>query len=258
VRISCLTVTHAARLAALERAMRAFAWQTWRERELIVVHDGGADLQASIERLAARFPQCEISIHPEPGGRSLGALRNVSVARARGPIVCQWDDDDLYHCERLERQVRKLIDEGADFCFFTDQMHLFTKTGELYWDDWTVERPPMHLIQGTLLGYRSRMGRYPDVARGEDTPLVLELVSRGARIAELRDAGWLYVYVYDGANAFDQGHHAAISTWKRRRRDALLRSEEWLLPRLREHDWPVPFVFMPFEGGRFVVTGAAL
>ncbi len=251
--ISCLTVTRAARLAALERAVRAFSRQTWPARELVIVHDGGAPLQEAIETLAARFPGYEIRVHGEPEGRPLGALRNASVALARGALVCQWDDDDLYHPERLERQARRLLDERADFCFLTDQMHLFTQTGEMYWDDWTVEQPPMHLIQGTLCGYRERMGRYPEIRRGEDTPLVIDLVRRGLRIAELGDAGWLYVYVYDGLNAFDLGHHARISTWKRRRGPALVSRQSELISRLREHEWPVPSVFMPYKGGRLTI-----
>jgi hypothetical protein len=69
----------------------------------------------------------------------------------------------------------------------------------------------------------------------------------------LADAGWLYVYVYDGLNAFDLGHHVRISAWKRRGRDALVASGDALLARLREHEWPVTRVHLPFEGGRLTV-----
>jgi glycosyltransferase involved in cell wall biosynthesis len=252
--VSCLTITRAARLPALARAMRAFARQTWPVRELVIVHDGGPSLQSEIEALAARFPGCDIRVHGEEAGLPLGALRNRSIELAKGALVCQWDDDDLYHPERLARQARCLADARAEFCFLTDQMHLFMQTGEMFWDDWTVEAPPMHLIQGTLFGRRDRLGRYPEIGRGGDTPLVLDLVRRGARIAELRDAGWLYVYVYDGLNAFDLAHHARISAWKRRRRDTLLSAGDALLSRLREHEWPVPRVYLPFEGGRLTVV----
>ena len=37
-------------------------------------------------------------------GVSLGAARNLTVDTARGAYVCQWDDDDLYHPERLRIQ----------------------------------------------------------------------------------------------------------------------------------------------------------
>lgn len=124
--ISCLAVTRAVRLAALERSMRAFARQTWPRRELVVVHDGGAALQTSIESLAAGFPGCDIRVHGEAPGRPLGALRNASVERATGTLVCQWDDDDLYHPERLVEPVEHVaqvpqtrvagVPEGYDAC----------------------------------------------------------------------------------------------------------------------------------------------
>lgn len=252
--ISCLTVTRPGKLNQLERAMRCFSRQTWTERELVVVHDGGEALQRDIEALSATFSDCAIRVHEESPGQPLGTLRNASVARARGGLVCQWDDDDLYHPQRLEVQAQRLREEDAEFCFFTDQMHLFTQTGEMYWDDWTREQPPMHLIQGTLLGVRESMAPYPPLSRGEDTPLLRELVRRGCRVAELRDAGCLYVYVYDGANAFDQEHHARISAWKRRPREALLANADALLACLQGHEWPVPHVFMPCEGGRLDVV----
>ena len=234
--------------------MRAFARQTWPARELIVVHDGGDALHHEIAQLAAQSPDAVIRVVSVPAGRTLGALRNHSIDEARGTFVCQWDDDDLYHPARIERQVACLRAAGAECCFLTDQMHLFADTGEMYWDDWTVEPPPQHLIQGTLLGYRDALPRYQDVARGEDTRLVIEIARRGAPIAELRDAGWLYVYVYDGQNVFERTHHAAISAWKRRPGATLVARREELLARLREHEWPVPLVFMPHEHGRLHVV----
>lgn len=257
--VSCLVVTRAARVKVLPRALRGFARQTWPNRELVIVHDGGDALQRTIEQLAGEHPGCDIRVHAEPPGRPLGALRNASVEQARGVFVCQWDDDDLYHPERLERQARCLLEARAQFCFLTDQMHLFADRGEMYWDDWTIETPPGHLIPGTLFGLRECLPRYPELARGEDTPLVFDLVRRGCRIAELRGAGWLYVYVYDGHNVFDRTHHERISTLKQQRREALLAGGLELLTQLRKHEWPVPTVYLPCaEGGRLPVVAPAV
>ena len=63
-----------------------------------------------------------------PSGLTLGELRNFSVQLARYPLVCQWDDDDLYHPRRLETQFAYLKIHCADFCFLTDQLHFFEDT----------------------------------------------------------------------------------------------------------------------------------
>ena len=136
------------------------------------------------------------------------------MTEAQGEIVCQWDDDDLYHPDRLTIQYEHLVERRAEASLLTDQLHLFADDGHITWDDWTCELFPHSLIQGTLMARRSGLGRYPDTALGEDTAVLDELVAGGARIAAVQDHGWCYVYVYDGRNAWSREHHRAIAEWK--------------------------------------------
>jgi glycosyltransferase involved in cell wall biosynthesis len=255
--ISCLTVTREARFSSLERAVADFVRQTWSERELVIVHDGDAAFDAKVRALAASHAAASIAVHREPAGRALGELRNAAVDAARGDIVCQWDDDDRYHPRRLELQFAAMRVENSEFCFLTDQLHLFAADRTMYWDDWNLEVHPLNLVQGTLLGIKAALGRYPPLARGEDTPLILDLLRRERRITRLRDHGYLYVYVFDGLNAWDHGHHAAISAWKRFRGARLLSLEPMLRARLAEYDPPLGQFVMPYDGGRLVFDGVS-
>jgi len=87
-----------------------------------------------------------------------------------------------YHPRRLEVQLQALRADDGDFCFLTDQLHLFADTGTLYWDDWTGEIPPLDVVQGTLLGRTDKLPAYPALGRGEDTAVVRELVALGHRV----------------------------------------------------------------------------
>jgi glycosyltransferase involved in cell wall biosynthesis len=255
--ISCLTVTREARFASLELSVGDFARQTWAERELVIVHDGDAAFDAKLKALASSHDGPVITVYREPAGQTLGELRNASVDAARGEIVCQWDDDDRYHPRRLELQFAAMRVENSEFCFLTDQLHLFAADRTMYWDDWNIEVYPLNLVQGTLLGSKTALGHYSPLARGEDTPLILDLLRRGRRITRLREHGYLYVYVFDGKNAWGYDHHATISAWKRFRGARLLALEPMLRARLAEYEPPLgPFV-MPYEGGQLVfsVTG---
>jgi glycosyltransferase involved in cell wall biosynthesis len=255
--ISCLTVTREARFASLELAVGDFARQTWAERELVIVHDGDAAFDAKLRALAASHDGAAIAIHREPEGQKLGELRNASIAAARGDIVCQWDDDDRYHPRRLELQFAAMRVENSEFCFLTDQLHLFAADRTMYWDDWTLEVHPLNLVQGTLLGSKAALGRYPPLARGEDTPLILDLLRRGRRITRLREHGYLYVYVFDGKNAWGYDHHATISAWKRFRGARLLALEPMLRARLAEYEPPLGQFVMPYEGDQLVFGGVS-
>jgi glycosyltransferase involved in cell wall biosynthesis len=255
--ISCLAVTREARFASLERAVADFVCQTWAERELVIVHDGDAAFDAKLRTLAASHYGAAIAVHREPGARTLGELRNASVDAARGEIVCQWDDDDRYHPRRLELQFAAMRVENSEFCFLTDQLHLFVADGAMYWDDWNLEVHPLNLVQGTLLGSKAALGRYPPLARGEDTPLILDLLRRGRRITRLREHGYLYVYVFDGKNAWGYDHHANISAWKRFRGARLLALESMLRARLAEYQPPLGRFVMPYEGGQLAFGGVS-
>ena len=255
--ISCLTVTREARFASLERAVADFVRQTWPERELVIVHDGDAAFDAKLKALAASHDGAAIAVRREPGTRTLGELRNAAVDAARGEIVCQWDDDDRYHPRRLELQFAAMRVENSEFCFLTDQLHLFAANRTMYWDDWNLEVHPLNLVQGTLLGSKAALGRYPPLARGEDTPLILDLLRRGRRITRLREHGYLYVYVFDGKNAWGYDHHATISAWKRFRGARLLALEPMLRARLAEYEPPLGQFVMPYEGGQLVFGGVS-
>jgi len=247
--ISCLTVTREGRLTELTEAVTCFAAQTQPGCELVIVHDGGPDFDSDVRDLAAGSPGAPVEVVRVGPGLSLGALRNTALSEARGDIVCQWDDDDLYHPERLEIQRRRLVEKDADASFLTDQLHLFVARGELFWDDWTKERFPMCLIQGTMMARRRSLGSYPEVPRGEDTTVMLDLVRGGARVVAIQQLAWLYVYVFNGRNAWPEGHHRDISDWKAVTGPRLVEEAPVMAARLAEYPIEPRQVRMPHDGG---------
>jgi glycosyltransferase involved in cell wall biosynthesis len=247
--ISCITVTQEGRLAVLAHAVADFRAQSVRDKELVIVHDGGSAFHDSVSWLAADAG-APVAVSREAAGQTLGALRNAAVDAARGEYVCQWDDDDRSHPRRLETQLEALRAARGDCSFLSDQLHLFANAREMYWDDWDAEPYPLNFAPGTLLGRRDRLARYPGLRRGEDTAQIVAMLREGRTFARLREHGYLHIYVFDGHNTFDQAHHASISHWRRFRGARLIRLESVLRERLAEYEPPIgPFV-MPYESGR--------
>lgn len=245
--ISCLMVTQAARLPLAARAIADFAAQTHAPRELVVLHDGDTAAQTALQDAAACSPAPVrvLACAPAP----LGTLRQRAVAAARGEWVCQWDDDDRYHPQRLALQWQSLQQAGAAFGFLVDQLHWFPASGELFWDDWEREPYPLNLIPGSLLGRRDLLPAYPPLARGEDTAVVHEVLRRGYALARLRDAGWCYVYTCHGDNTWSQAHHRAIVAAKAMGPARLLRAAATLRARLAEYAPPLGALRLPYRGG---------
>jgi len=212
---SCLMVTQPHREALMRRSVECFRRQTHAPRELVVVHSGDAGFHRRVLDMAHVLDDARMTVVAADSSRRLGALRNLAVAHARCEFVCQWDDDDLHHPEYLARQHTNLLASGADFSFLTDQWHYYERRGFVFWDDWSPSAPRWDLIEGTLYGRRACLPDYPDLAIGEDTPVVREIVKAGRRIARLADSGWLMMYTWHGANAWPFEHHLAISRLRR-------------------------------------------
>ncbi|HEX4766820.1 MAG TPA: glycosyltransferase [Lichenihabitans sp.] len=194
-RVSCLMATRDRPRQAM-LAVDCFRRQTYANRELVIVDDSRDDELAL--RLAGD-PLIRV-IRPAGGGASLGQARNRAVAEARGPYVCQWDDDDLYDPLRLAAQMTALRSAGARACLL---------------DRWTMWWPSERRVavslrrdwEGSLLCEKAALSPYADLARGEDTPVVERLLSE-VRTVRL-DAPRLYVYVVHGRNTFGTPHFEA-------------------------------------------------
>ncbi len=193
--VSCLMVTQplAARLAHVQKSVAGYLAQTYRARELIVVIDpsSGTPPDTLLAYLAAlNRPDIRVVTVPRPA--TLGRLRNVAREHAGGEIICQWDDDDLYHPMRLETQMAALLAGDHEAVLLADVLQYVP-------------------------------------ARGEDLAVALALRRRGG-LGHLAGQAHLFIYVSHGANTWSAAHHEmlisslAISQALLRRREAGLRA----------------------------------
>jgi len=240
--ISCICVTQADRIPLLAAAVSDFARQTFADRELVLLHDGDDQCHASIEALVLAYPGQSIGVKQVAYGPTLGDLRNLAISSAQGDWICQWDDDDRYHPDRLQMQWTCAQADGAAVNFLSDQLHWFRRDGLLFWDDWDREPYPMNVVQGTILARRDVLPNYPSLVAGEDTTLTHSLmrgsVERGFRVSRLRNAGWCYIYTFHGGNVWNASHHQAISAAKHLPPERLLPRLSLLRSQLASYELP--------------------
>jgi hypothetical protein len=215
--ISCLMTTYD-RLSLAKHAVRSFAAQTWPEKELIVVSDGKARFLHALERYAAALGLERVRfVHAGAQRLNLGSLRNISLDAASGEILCQWDDDDYSHPERLRLQAEELIRNDAGACYFTDHLQFIEEQGALCWVDWGLQKTEVaaeQLLPGTVMMRSGLPARYPEdgeyARQGEDSVL-LDRVWAATTVVPLRGNGHLYLYRYHGRNTFSRAHHYRLS-----------------------------------------------
>ena len=92
--------------------------QTYHAIEVIVVDDGSTDrTTAIVEDFAARDHRFRLFRRPKSG---LSASRNFEISQARGALIAPLDADDLWHREKLSRQVARIQASpgiGAVYCW---------------------------------------------------------------------------------------------------------------------------------------------
>ncbi|HEU4888595.1 MAG TPA: glycosyltransferase [Thermoanaerobaculia bacterium] len=217
-KISCLMVT-LDRLSLAKRAIQSYAAQSWQNRELVIVTDGAPRFRDALERYVSTEGIDGVRFVYTEAGQPLGALRNLSLTEARGDVVCQWDDDDCSHPDRLRVQCEHMLAQNARASFMTDHLHLLAEQRILCWVDWTLGNTEgtARLFPGTLMMFNDARFRYPEegpfARQGEDSVL-LEKIHAAVPVAPLSGVGHLYLYQYHGKNTFSREHHLRLASFR--------------------------------------------
>lgn len=256
--VSCLMVT-LDRLTLAKRSIRSFAAQRYEDRELLIVTDGSEVFRRALERYVAALGLERVRFfYPEGEGLTLGHLRNISMEEARGELICQWDDDDYSHPDRLAVQVGHMLGKSAAACFLTDHLQFIEEQRMLCWIDWTVGgalEGTAQLAPGTLLMLRDSRFKYPEdgpfARQGEDS-IFLETLYRSVSVAHLSGAGHLYLYQYHGRNIFSREHHYHMSNC-RTSNAHLQENAARLREAARYYPIPRPYVVVGREGPAFAL-----
>jgi glycosyltransferase involved in cell wall biosynthesis len=230
------------RLAFAKRSIDDFCRQTLANKILVLVISGGVEsVHRALRDYVESLGRDDIRIFTAPRELNLGQLRNFSLEAATGDIVCQWDDDDFYHPQRLERQLSVLLQGGFEAVYLQEVMQYFPAANLLCWTNWRGTEVAGH--PGTLMVRREAPIRYPtqggQARLGEDTEVARALIARG-RVGYLAGMPHLYIYVSHGANSWHNDHHQmladelSISQALLRRREAQIR--EGLAPHGFSHD----------------------
>jgi glycosyltransferase involved in cell wall biosynthesis len=251
VRVTCLMPTLAVpgRFDYARKSIEAYCGQTHPKRDLLIVANGGDDAGHRIlHEYAVSLGRADIHVVSAPPGLNLGQLRNYTIAQAKGDVVCQWDDDDLCHPRRIERQLASLLKHDYEAVYLQEVMQYFPASGAMYWTNWRATEATGH--PGTLMMRRGVPVEYPIKGEtstlGEDLTVALALIARG-RVGFLAGEPYLYVYVSHGSNTWHHEHHRMLAN-ELSLSQALLRRRE---PQIREGLAPYRFT-----AGEVTLTGS--
>lgn len=198
--VSCLMVTRGD-LDLVQYSVACYRRQTYPRRELVVVTDAEAVRPVEDFLRARGVPDSGvIGVAPKPG-LTLGDLRNIAVAHARGDIMVQWDDDDLFDPRRIEGLVAVLTQSEAAAAFLSRWL--------VWWPERRIAAVSNQRIwEGSMAVWRDCMPVYPAAPRGEDSAVV-DCLARHHTVA-LIDLPCQYVYAVTGRNTWTVAHFETL------------------------------------------------
>lgn len=191
-----ITGKDAGRVPFALAAVRAFQLQTYSPLELVIVNDSDSPLLPLIADADSRIR--EVMTTP----RTLGELRNVGLDAAQGNFICQWDDDDWYHPERIAKQL-ELTDGKTPVTLSHQVRYSFVSGSAFVYRGQTQGDGRKMGIAGTILHPRTDI-RYKAKGKHEDS-LFLQQWQRVA-IVPLEKMPHLYLRFYTGKNTWSSDH----------------------------------------------------
>jgi len=199
------------RFEQFKRSFGCYCKQSHPDKELVIVSHGDSEYQKRVAQHITESGRTDVRFVRLKTRRPTGALRNIAIQEASGDIVCQWDDDDLYHQDRVQIQLAALLHAEADGSYLLDHLHYFTDTRRMFWCDWTRSRREFG-SPNTLMAVKTCLPSYDErLYLNEDSQLQGLLYSAGVRMALLRGFGYSYVYTCHSANICTRFHHEQIA-----------------------------------------------
>lgn len=100
----------------IEEAVRSVIRQTMTDWELIVLDDGSGDeTSAIVKRLAAE--DSRITLAPNSENMGVAKTRNRGFDLCTGRYVALLDSDDVWHPDKLEKQLARMAQTDADLSY---------------------------------------------------------------------------------------------------------------------------------------------
>lgn len=173
----------------LQETLDSVLEQTYAAIELIVADDGSSD---GTRAIVASYGQRVHYVRQQNAGHA--AARNLGLGVARGAFVAFLDADDLWHPEKLERQMGRFralpkLDVSVTFVQNFRSPELAADGG--YDDDPALARGVPGYRSVTLLARRAvfhTVGNFdPDLKHGNDTDWFLRAADSGAEIELMPD-----------------------------------------------------------------------
>lgn len=165
----------------LPTALRSLRVQSWSNLEIIVVDDGSTDQTVMIAQAeAVRDPR--IKLFTSASNQGAYAARNLGFCKASGDFITVHDADDWSHPQKIELQVRALLDDTS---LQASVSHWARVSNQLEMTAWRIDQGWVYRNVSSLMvraSLRDQLGYWDRAKVNADTEYYYRIIhSFGAR-----------------------------------------------------------------------------
>lgn len=212
-RISVIVPTYE-RSTLLPRALDSIFSQTWPNVEVVVVDDNkpGSDWESKTAAVLTPYRDNPNFVYVKTTGKTGGgAARNLALRHCTGDYVAFLDDDDRYLPDKLEAQIRFMLERDLDGSYqdvkWVDSNEKLVEYRSMnYTDDFSTEgllkAHILHSICPTAI-YMFRRDKlmetegFGEVPSGQDFILMLRCIENGMTLGYMPGA-YVIQYLHNG------------------------------------------------------------
>ena len=199
----------------IKRSTMSVLNQTYSNLELIIVDDGSTD---NTEEVVKSIDDNRV-IYIKQSNQGACAARNNGIDHAKGEFIAFHDSDDVWHEDKLEKQIKCLRETGADmvYChvfYVKNSKERILSKSRICNDGFLNMRLPLGISPQTFLGTKSifndekfdvSMPRYQD----------FELILRLQKKYKIYCMKGPYVDYYLQNDSISQDADKLVVAWKR-------------------------------------------
>lgn len=199
-KISIIIPTYKRDKELLKRTIDSALGQTYKEVEVIVVDDNSDENYRQIaEELMRGYKDTRIVYHQNEKNMGAGVARNEGIKIAQGKYIAFLDDDDIYLPEKLENQLKFMLDNALEMSFTNLKccneknqvvdIREYTKIKSMKKEDLLKYHITRHITGTPTFMYTKELleyiGGFPDANIAEEYYLMLKTIESNAKIGYL-------------------------------------------------------------------------
>ena len=200
VTVSCVMPTFRS-LNEIMPSIHCYFNQSVHSKDLIVFSKSDIKTSNEIRDYINSLNRTDVQFFEAPHNLSLDGMYNALTDLSKSDILCHWSDTDLSHRNRLQLQLKCLLDDNRRMlCFYCNYLEF--RNGQIFWRNCIEQKFPLNQgLLDTLMLHREKFCEFNTIYSNQGySNNILKLILEGN--IGLVSSGYYYIHLTNDSGEF--------------------------------------------------------